>query len=186
MIMVRSMILSRRMQQLLQSLYRPERDSTTRWYLDRTARALILFRYLPAMALLNLAWEAAHVRLYTIWTERSTGYVAFAVAHCTLGDLVLGGAFFALALILTRAGEAAGWRWSWIAVLTVVLGIVYTGFSEWLNTEVFGYWQYREIMPVVRVFDTAIGVSPLLQWLVLPPLALFFARSGVGRNPDLH
>jgi hypothetical protein len=51
------------------------------WYRDRDARAVILFGYLPWLAGLNLAWEVAHVRLYTLWTEAEPSYIAFAVLH---------------------------------------------------------------------------------------------------------
>ena len=35
---------------------------------------------------------------------------------------------------------------------------------------------YSELMPTLSVAGYPIGVSPLLQWLVIPPLALYFAK----------
>lgn len=39
------------------------------WFRDGQAWRLIAGSYLPWFAILNLAWEAAHVPLYTLWTE---------------------------------------------------------------------------------------------------------------------
>lgn len=81
------------------------------WFRDRRAWRLIAYRYLPWLAVLNLAWEAAHVRLYTLWTEAEPAYIAFSVAHCTLGDVLIGGLALLLALILGRESELPEWRW---------------------------------------------------------------------------
>ncbi|HKB46619.1 MAG TPA: hypothetical protein VKC57_02915 [Ktedonobacterales bacterium] len=81
------------------------------WYRDHAALSLIARRYLPWLAGLNLAWELAQLPLYTIWREANAGYIAFAVAHCTVGDILIGAAALALALIATRAGPLARWRW---------------------------------------------------------------------------
>ena len=150
------------------------------WFRQRAAWAFIGLRYLPWLTGLNLAWEALQLPLYTLWSEASPGYLAFAVLHCTAGDVLIGFASLALALILAREGAPAHWHWRRIVALMVVLGPGYTLFSEWLNTSLFR-WSYSELMPTVRLAAIEIGVSPLLQWLVLPPLALHLAwRSASG------
>ena len=80
------------------------------------------------------------------------------------------------ALLLVRAHAAATWNWLAIAAIATLLGLAYTLFSEWLNTEVRAAWAYTQAMPVLRVADTEYGLTPLLQWLLLPPLALWLAR----------
>ena len=146
------------------------------WYLDREARTLILLRYLPWLAGLNLAWEIAHLPLYTLWNHATPAYLAFSVAHCTLGDAAIGSLALALALVATRAQSPAQWRWARIAVLTVLAALSYTVFSEWMNTAWLGSWAYSEWMPLVGLPGFEIGLSPLLQWIILPPLALRLAR----------
>jgi len=69
----------------------------------------------------------------------------------------------------------AQWRWRRIVALILVLGPGYTVFSEWLNTTL-SHWSYSQLMPTLNIAGIEIGVSPLLQWLVLPPLALYLAR----------
>ena len=52
---------------------------------------------------------------------------------------------------------------------SVLLGTAYTVFSEWLNIEIRRSWSYTETMPVVPGLGT--GVTPLLQWVIVPGLA---------------
>lgn len=150
-------------------------DVVTAWYRDAGSLAFIARRYLPWLAGLNLAWEIAQLPLYTIWREASPGHIAFAVAHCTAGDVLIGAAAIALALIGTRAGSLGSWRWRTIVLAATVAGMAYTVASEWMNTSLRPAWQYSALMPTVRLGVLVIGLSPLLQWLVLPPLALYLA-----------
>lgn len=145
------------------------------WYRDREARVLIAFGYLPWLGGLNLVWETAQLSLYTLWSDASAGTIAFAVAHCTAGDIAIGAAALILALILGRERALAQWRWRRIAVGTALAGATYTVFSEWSNTAILRSWAYTELMPVLKVAGIDIGLSPLMQWLVLPPLALYLA-----------
>lgn len=150
---------------------------TARWFLDREGWVFVGYRYLPWFAGLNLAWEFAQLPLYTIWVEADREEIAFAVFHCTLGDILIGMATFALALTFTRARKFATWRWSAIVKLLLLLGVGYTMFSEGLNTTLFR-WSYSELMPTLKLADFDLGASPLLQWLFLPPLSLYLARGG--------
>jgi hypothetical protein len=52
---------------------------------------------------------------------------------------------------------------------------MYTVFSEWNNTAILGSWAYSQLMPTLRVGEIVVGVSPLIQWLTVPPLALWLA-----------
>jgi len=148
----------------------------THWYRDPAARRLILLGYVPWLAGVNLAWETAQAPFYTLWRDASPGYIAFSIVHCTLGDIAIGASALILALLLTRAGALAVWRWGRIAALTALIGTAYTVFSEWMNTIALQNWKYAESMPILRAFGLEIGVAPLLQWLLIPPLALFLGK----------
>ena len=147
----------------------------TDWYADPASRRLILRRYVPWLAGLSLAWELAQLPLYTIWTEALPGYIAFAVAHCTLGDVLIGVAALGVALLVGHEGTAAHWHWPRVVVLTAGSAIAYTAISEWLNTTLYR-WTYSPWMPVLAIGDVRLGLSPLAQWMVVVPLALFAAR----------
>jgi hypothetical protein len=142
---------------------------------DAAARSLILRRYLPWLAGLNVAWEIAQLPLYTLWKQATPAYMAFAVAHCTVGDVLIGLAALAVALAITQAPELAAWRWRRIALVTAVIATSYTAFSEWMNTSVLRSWEYSALMPRISLGDIKLGLSPLVQWLLIPPLALWLA-----------
>jgi len=152
------------------------------WYRDRATLRWIAARYLPWMFALSLAWEAAHVRLYTIWQEAAAAYIAFSIAHCTLGDVLIGAAALALALLAGRAGPLLQWRWDRIAAVTAITGTGYTLFSEWMNITLLRSWTYSKAMPTLDIAGFEIGLTPLAQWLVLPPLALYLGRAALSRS----
>ena len=132
----------------------------------------LLRRYLAWLVLANVAWESAQLPLYTIWRTRRVGAITFAIAHCTLGDVVIG--VSALMLAIAIAGSS-GWPargFARVAAVTTVLGIAYAIFSEWLNVSVRGSWAYADAMPSVL----GIGLLPVFQWVVLPPVGLCLAR----------
>ena len=54
------------------------------------------------------------------------------------------------------------------------VGIVVTVLFEWLATGVLDRWAYAESMPTLPVLGT--GLLPLMQWIVIPPLVLWFVR----------
>ncbi len=150
------------------------------WFRDRTAWRVILLAYLPWLAALSLAWEAAQVRLYTLWYEADAPYIAFSVLHCTLGDALIGTTALFLALILGREGSPGQWRWRRIAVLTASLGAGYTVFSEWMNITILRSWSYTQSMPALQLGEFELGLTPLAQWLLLPPIAVAFAKRRYG------
>jgi len=121
---------------------------------------------------LNLAWEIAQVRLYTIWTGADGTSVAWALLHCTVGDVLIALAMFALAgVALQRADWPASRPWAGSAI-TVTGAVVFTAWSEWYNVYRSGSWGYTPSMPLIL----GIGLSPLLQWLILPPLLVVAYR----------
>ncbi|MBX9699453.1 MAG: hypothetical protein K2X74_08450 [Acetobacteraceae bacterium] len=130
--------------------------------------------YLALLLPANLAWEAAQLPLYTIWTEANARAIAFAVLHCTVADGMIGAVSLAAALILLQAHGWPARGAGRVAAVTTAVGVGYTVFSEWLNVEVRGAWAYAEAMPRLPPLGT--GLAPVLQWLVLPPLALLGAR----------
>jgi hypothetical protein len=148
------------------------------WFQDRQAWRVILLGYIPWLAGLNLVWEAAHVRLYTLWYEAEPAYIWFSVLHCTLGDVLIGAAALFTALIAARESPLARWRWRRIAVLSTLVGLAYTMFSEWMNIIWLRSWTYAEAMPKLELAGFEFGLTPLAQWLMVPPAALYL----VGRR----
>jgi hypothetical protein len=132
------------------------------------ARQTIL-RFLAAMAAGNLVWEIGHVPLYTLWVTGSPGEIAYAVLHCTVGDVMIGGICLLLSLALLGRKAWPHARFGAVAGATILFALGYTVFSEWLNTEVRESWTYREAMLRLPILGT--GLTPVLQWIVVPVLA---------------
>jgi hypothetical protein len=141
-------------------------------------------RYLIFLGGLNLIWEVAQLPLYTIWSVASPGEIAFAVAHCTLGDVLIGAAAVLIALLVVRAPAFEDWNWIVIGSIAASIGLAYTAFSEWMNTAIRRSWQYSPLMPLVDIGSVPIGLSPLAQWLILPLLGLYFARTNTRPCAD--
>ncbi len=162
----------------------------TPWYRCREAWRILILRFIPLLAALSLGWEIAQLPLYMIWREASPAEIAFAVLHCTLGDVAIGSFALLGALFVTRAGPPAEWRIRKIVTLAVAGSVAYTVFSEWLNVSVRHAWAYSDLMPVVPFFGT--GISPVLQWVVAPSLAIGLALRGRrhshlwASSPDTH
>ncbi|MEZ5852028.1 MAG: hypothetical protein R3D68_15405 [Hyphomicrobiaceae bacterium] len=134
-------------------------------------------RYAIATLALHLVWEVIQLPLFTIWSQ-SAAKQAFAVVHCTAGDLAIAGLALLVALVVTAKPDwpEGDMRRFWLLLLAT--GLVYTVYSEWLNTQVRGNWAYAPLMPVLPVLGT--GLSPLAQWIVVPTIAL---RTAIGRWP---
>jgi hypothetical protein len=132
--------------------------------------------YLATVAGADLVWETLHLPLYTLWRTGTVGEKFFAVVHCTFGDLLIALATLALALILVGHRDWPARRFTQVAALTLFFGLGYTIFSEWLNVIVRKSWAYSSLMPVISAFGLTVGVSPLLQWIGVPSLALYMAR----------
>ena len=143
--------------------------------------------WLPALRIfvavlvpLMLVWETAQMPLYTLWQTGTVGEIAYAIVHCTLGDALIGLAALTWSLVLVGSTSWPLVRFGPVAAATLAIGIGYAIYSEWVNVELRGSWAYAEAMPRLPPFGT--GLAPLLQWLLLPPAALWAARMAAGRR----
>ena len=143
-----------------------------------------LRRYVVAISLGNLVWEFAQLPLYTIWHEGSLSEIVFAAIHCTGGDLLIASSALVGALLIAGDGGWPHARFRVAATITVLGGLAYTVFSEWLNTEIRGSWAYTDWMPTLPLIGS--GLVPLAQWLLVPPFALWWVSHGLSatHNPD--
>jgi hypothetical protein len=153
---------------------RPAAAETGAFFWRRALR-----RYMAFVAAANLVWEFAHLPLYTIWETGSTFGLVFAAVHCTGGDILIALSSLMLALLLAGDDAWPARRQRRVAVLTIAFGLAYTVFSEWLNIEVREAWAYRDLMPVIPIIDA--GLSPVMQWVVIPLAAFWWARRPLAR-----
>ena len=133
------------------------------------------FRFFATLGLLNLLWEIAQIPFYTVWQSGTWREIAFAVAHCTAGDVFISVFSATGAVLLTGMRRPHDVRTSLIFVgFFIGFGLSYTVFSEWLNVAVRKSWAYSSLMPVIPPLDT--GLLPVLQWIAVPTLAFWLNR----------
>lgn len=130
--------------------------------------------YLAVSAILHLAWEMLQLPLYTIWRSGTAREIAFAVLHCTAGDLMIAAVSLLIALLVAGNRAWPSERFLQVTALTLIIGMSYTVYSEWANTGALRTWAYSKFMPTVPLLGT--GLSPLMQWLVVPALAFAAIR----------
>ena len=124
--------------------------------------------------LLNLPWEFAQVPFFAGMPAAQHWSGILVCVRATLGDAVIAlVAFWTVALMAGgRAWLTAPTRRRTVGFVSV--GVLITIAMERLATGVLARWTYAEAMPVVPVVD--VGVSPLVQWMVIPPVMLWFVR----------
>lgn len=133
-----------------------------------TGKSLVGARFRDESDLGNFPRQAVHAVGFGGWLS-----VAWALFHCTLGDVAIALAMFALAAIMLRHKD---WPVSrpWAGGAIVVIGaLAFTAWSEWYNVYRAGSWGYTSSMALIF----GIGLSPLLQWLVLPPVMVVAYRA---------
>lgn len=126
--------------------------------------------------LLNFPWEILQAPLFV---GMGGGTFIHAIKGCAQGTL--GDAVIILLAYWTVSGVAASRGWIVAPsfrqlALFIAIGVLITAAIEWLATR--GHWVqswvYSSAMPVVP--GLGVGLSPLLQWVVLPPLVVWFVR----------
>jgi hypothetical protein len=94
-------------------------------------------------------------------------------SHTTTAKLLVG-----FAAIAVGHRDWPGSHFKRVAVVAIALGLGYTIFSEWLNVFVRGTWSYSEWMPIMAFRGWEVGLSPLLQWSIVPTLCFVLTRHG--------
>ena len=121
--------------------------------------------------LLNLAWEAIQSPLFFFEQQSSLAALSGCLLFCSGVDALMTLiAFWTLALARKDRywflrPEAKDW------ILFVVVAVSLAVLSEYTAVHYRDLWKYSTLMPVIPGLD--IGVIPIIQWLLLPPLALW-------------
>jgi hypothetical protein len=127
-----------------------------------------------AIAVLNFFWEMAHMPLYELWRTGTSSEIAFAVLHCTGGDILIALSSLLLALLLVGQKKWPTNGARRVLIVTILFGFAYTAFSEWLNIQIREAWAYNDLMPVIPLLN--MGLSPALQWIIVPLTAYWWAN----------
>lgn len=138
-------------------------------------------RYVLGVTIGNAVWEAAQLPLYTLWESGTPAQITFALLHCTAGDVLIASAALLGALLFVGTPDWPRMSAKRTAFVSIPAGLGYSIFSEFWNTTVHKTWAYSDLMPVLPGLH--VGLTPLLQWLVVPPLALLWAMRPPRTRP---
>jgi hypothetical protein len=124
--------------------------------------------------LLNFVWEMLQIPFFRGMAQMRHWDAVLICTQATLGD-----AGIALAAFWTVSWRSGGRDWplrpsAAQAAGFAAVGIIVTIAFELLATQVWGLWSYSEEMPVIPILE--VGLIPLLQWMVLPPLVIWFVH----------
>jgi hypothetical protein len=112
--------------------------------------------------------EASHVEAVRVCSLATFGDAVIQLVAYGAGALVAGNRLWLASFRRATFGAYIG------------AGLLITVSLEWVNVYVLGRWAYAARMPVLL----GIGLAPLLQWLVVPPLVLWFAARHLSlRSP---
>ena len=136
--------------------------------------ALALFAFL-----LNFVWEMLQAPFYRGMADGAHWRAVRACTLATVGDVAI--------LLVAYGGVAAlvRDRW-WVGAPSagrvgsfLAVGVAITVALEALNVYVLGRWTYGPLMPVLA----GVGLTPVAQWLALPPATLWLARRHLSGAP---
>jgi len=130
-------------------------------------------RYLIAAPIGHSVWELLQLPLYAMRQTGTVGQIAFAVLHCTAGDLAIAAAALAFALAIVGSPDWPARRFGLVLGCCVAVGATYNDLQQYLNVVVRRVWAYSASMPVLPGLGT--GLAPLIQWIVVPSAALIWA-----------
>lgn len=130
--------------------------------------------YVVCIAIASVLWESAQMPLYTLWRTATPEEFVTDVLICTAANVFI--AVLSLAVGLLLSGRMKRWARTSVGtlVITCMAGVGYTIYSEWVNVYETGAWAYSDLMPIVPGLE--VGLSPLVQWVVLPSVGIFLAE----------
>ena len=131
--------------------------------------------------LLNYPWELMQVPLYEGMPEAAHWDAIKDCTRATLGDGIIMLVAYWGASLLVRDRSWIAWP-RWTPILTMIgIGVAITVVLERLaivsDNPSWG-WRYAEAMPIVP--GIGIGLTPFLQWVILPLLLVWFVKRQIA------
>lgn len=124
--------------------------------------------------LLHFVWEFIQAPTYAGMIEMNHWSGIKLCTSATFGDVGFALTAFWFTSALSRSRQWLLTPKAWQILMFLAVGISLTVGFEYYYTNITLRWTYSELMPLVPPFGT--GLSPLLQWIVIPLLVIWFAR----------
>ena len=123
---------------------------------------------------LHFVWEFLQAPTYAGMAELPHWEAIKLCMSATFGDVGFALTAFWVACLTARRRDWMLRPTRFSAAIFVAVGIVLTVGFEYYYTSISLRWTYSELMPLVPPLGT--GLSPLLQWIFVPPLVIWLTR----------
>ena len=124
--------------------------------------------------LLNFFWEIQQMPFYQIPAEFSHSDMTRNCTLATVGDVGISIAAFWTVAVISKSRQWFHQPRRWQVSSFILVGVVITVVFEALATGMFNAWKYAALMPTLPFLGT--GLLPLLQWILVPPIILWFVK----------
>ena len=124
--------------------------------------------------LLNFLWEMQQMPFFQLSSKFSCLDMVKNCTLATVGDVGISITAFWLVAAGAKSRQWFHQPRLWQIGGFILVGVVITVIFEALATGPLNMWQYAAFMPTVPFLNT--GLLPLLQWLLLPPIIIWFVK----------
>lgn len=129
--------------------------------------------------LINFVWEMWQILFFEGMADAEHSQVVWMCTQASLGDGIIAVIAYASAILVAKnimwLNEPSN-RTFFVYIST---GLLITVLFEFASTQVLSRWSYSDSMPMVL----GIGLTPILQWVFIPIVVLYFSKNfarGVG------
>ena len=130
-----------------------------------------LFAIALAAYTLHFAWEMGQAFLFTPMDRLPFWQATAWCARAAGWDVVISAAAYFVAALAARSIFWPRRRTPWPVAIYFLVGLGITiAIERWAVSA--GRWEYRDAMPTLA----GIGLTPLLQWIVIPAMILVILR----------
>lgn len=134
--------------------------------------------------LLHFVWEFLQVPTYAGMAEMPHWEATKLCIWATLGDVGFALTAFWVASMAVRKRDWVLRPTRLPTAIFVVAGIILTLGFEYYYTSISLRWTYSDLMPLVPPLGT--GLSPLLQWLIVPLIVIWLTSNHLLGAQSLH
>ena len=124
--------------------------------------------------LLNFVWEFWQVPFYADMPTSPHWQATKVCSLAAVGDVAITLVAFWVVVAVARTRTWVLRPSAMQVVIFTITGIVVTVIAERVAVEKLHMWAYADRMPTLPLLGT--GLLPLLQWMILPPLVVWFVK----------